>query len=223
MGTVIRFSIIFSSPASVPLVAAGPVVGWIVSALEGAVVVGGVSALGAGLYSQGIPKNSVLKYETEIRDGKYRAYRPWYGGGSRACSRDHQPCDPRFAGRSSSFGFRELAFLTLSANEFARDDSSDDSAKVKARIIHQQTNHETNRRFVRLWRTWNSTPLDFQRKDGSWHGPKRQEPRLVHVEPWNLQRNLFPANRQGLHPRHGIHCHRWQGLLLRGEVRHGLQ
>jgi hypothetical protein len=35
------------------------------------VVVGGVSALGAGLYSQGIPKNSVLKYETDIKNGKF--------------------------------------------------------------------------------------------------------------------------------------------------------
>ncbi len=44
---------------------------WIVSALEGAVVVGGVSALGAGLFSQGIPRNSVLKHETEIKEGKF--------------------------------------------------------------------------------------------------------------------------------------------------------
>jgi hypothetical protein len=64
-------SALFFIPGVGPLVAAGPVVVWIVSALEGAVVVGGVSALGAGLYSQGIPKNSVLKYETEIREGKF--------------------------------------------------------------------------------------------------------------------------------------------------------
>jgi hypothetical protein len=64
-------SALFFIPGVGPLVAAGPVVVWIVSALEGAVVVGGVSALGAGLLSQGIPKNSVLKYETEIKEGKF--------------------------------------------------------------------------------------------------------------------------------------------------------
>ena len=32
---------------------------------------GGVSALGAGLFSLGIPKNSVVKYETSIKAGKF--------------------------------------------------------------------------------------------------------------------------------------------------------
>lgn len=49
----------------------GPLVAWIVDALEGAVVVGGLSALGAGLYSIGIPKNSVVKYEKAISADKY--------------------------------------------------------------------------------------------------------------------------------------------------------
>jgi uncharacterized membrane protein len=44
---------------------------WVVGALEGAVVVGGISALGAALYSIGIPKDSVMKYETAIKAGKY--------------------------------------------------------------------------------------------------------------------------------------------------------
>lgn len=38
-----------------------------ISAIEGAVVVGGLSALGAALYSSGIPKNSVLAYETAVK------------------------------------------------------------------------------------------------------------------------------------------------------------
>ena len=50
---------------------AGPVVGWLLGALGEAVLVGGLSALGAGLYSQGIPKNSVLKYDTAIKSGKF--------------------------------------------------------------------------------------------------------------------------------------------------------
>jgi hypothetical protein len=58
-------------PGVGPVVAAGSIVTWIVAALEGAVVVGGLSALGAGLFSLGIPKNSVVKYETSIKAGKF--------------------------------------------------------------------------------------------------------------------------------------------------------
>ena len=64
-------SAVFLIPGVGPLVVAGPLVGWIVGALEGAVVVGGVNAIGAGLYSLGIPKNSVLQYEEDITTGKY--------------------------------------------------------------------------------------------------------------------------------------------------------
>ena len=48
-----------------------PLAAWVVGALEGAVVVGGLSAVGAGLYSIGIPKDSILKYETAIKTDKY--------------------------------------------------------------------------------------------------------------------------------------------------------
>ena len=37
------------------------------SGIENAIVVGGLSALGAALYSLGIPKDSVLAYETAIK------------------------------------------------------------------------------------------------------------------------------------------------------------
>ena len=50
---------------------AGPIVAWIVGALEGAAVVGGLSALGAGLYSIGIPKDSILKYETAVKADQF--------------------------------------------------------------------------------------------------------------------------------------------------------
>jgi hypothetical protein len=43
-------------PGIGPVLLAGPLVAWIVGALEGAVLVGGVSAIGAGLYGMGIPK-----------------------------------------------------------------------------------------------------------------------------------------------------------------------
>jgi uncharacterized membrane protein len=63
-------SAFFWVPGIGPLLVAGPLVTAIVAALEEAVLVGGFSALGAGLYSIGIPKNSVLQYETEVKNGK---------------------------------------------------------------------------------------------------------------------------------------------------------
>jgi hypothetical protein len=64
-------SAFFFIPGIGPLVVAGPLVSWIVGALEGAVVVGGLSALGAGLYSLGIPKDSILQYETALKTDKF--------------------------------------------------------------------------------------------------------------------------------------------------------
>ena len=61
----------FWVPGVGPLLVGGPLVAWIVGASEGAIAVGGLSALGAGLYSIGIPKNSVLKYETAIKADKF--------------------------------------------------------------------------------------------------------------------------------------------------------
>jgi len=58
-------------PTVGPLLLAGPVVGWVVVALESAAVVGGVSAVGAGLYGIGIPKDSIVRYEAALRDGSY--------------------------------------------------------------------------------------------------------------------------------------------------------
>ena len=61
----------FAIPGIGPVLVAGPLVAWIVGALEGAVVVGGLSAVGAGLYSIGIPKDSVLKYESALKADKF--------------------------------------------------------------------------------------------------------------------------------------------------------
>jgi uncharacterized membrane protein len=58
-------------PGIGPLVVGGPLVSWIIGALEGAVVVGGLSAVGAALYSIGIPKGSILKYETSLKANKF--------------------------------------------------------------------------------------------------------------------------------------------------------
>ena len=64
-------SAFFFIPGIGPLIVFGPLVGWIAGALEGAVVVGGLSALGAGLYSIGIPKNSIMQYETALKSDKF--------------------------------------------------------------------------------------------------------------------------------------------------------
>ncbi len=61
----------FMIPGIGPILIAGPLVAWIVGALEGAVLIGGLSALGAGLYSIGIPKDSVVKYETALKSDKF--------------------------------------------------------------------------------------------------------------------------------------------------------
>ena len=63
-------SAFFWIPGIGQVLVAGPLVMWIVGALEEAALVAGVSALGAGLYSIGIPKNSILQYETEVKNGK---------------------------------------------------------------------------------------------------------------------------------------------------------
>jgi uncharacterized membrane protein len=64
-------SALFFIPGIGPLVVFGPLVSWIIGALEGAVVVGGLGALAAALYSIGIPKDSVVKYETAIKSDKF--------------------------------------------------------------------------------------------------------------------------------------------------------
>jgi uncharacterized membrane protein len=61
----------FAIPGLGPVMVAGPLVAWIVAALENAVVVGGISAIGAGLYSVGIPKDSVLKYDVALKTDKF--------------------------------------------------------------------------------------------------------------------------------------------------------
>lgn len=64
-------SAFFWIPGVGPLLIGGPLVSWLVGALEGAVIFGGLSAIGAALVSIGIPKDSVLDYETAIKAGKF--------------------------------------------------------------------------------------------------------------------------------------------------------
>ena len=64
-------SAFFIIPGIGPLMAAGPLVAWIIGGLEGAAVVGGLSAVGAGMDGIGIPRKSILQYETSLKVGKY--------------------------------------------------------------------------------------------------------------------------------------------------------
>lgn len=64
-------SAFFVIPGVGPLVVMGPLVGWIVGALEGAAVGGAAGVLAAALAGIGIPKDSVVKYEVEVKAGKF--------------------------------------------------------------------------------------------------------------------------------------------------------
>jgi uncharacterized membrane protein len=64
-------SAFFWIPGIGPLLVAGPMVSWIVGALEGAILGAGLSAVGAGLYSIGIPHDSILRFESALKTGKF--------------------------------------------------------------------------------------------------------------------------------------------------------
>ena len=61
----------FLIPGIGPVLVGGPVLAALVGALESAALVGGLSAISAGLVSLGIPKDSAVKYEAEIKADKF--------------------------------------------------------------------------------------------------------------------------------------------------------
>ncbi|WP_299731332.1 general stress protein [uncultured Endozoicomonas sp.] len=61
----------FVIPGIGPLVIAGPLTAAIVGGLEGAAVMGGLSALGGGLAGMGIPKDSIVRYENSLSAGSF--------------------------------------------------------------------------------------------------------------------------------------------------------
>ncbi len=52
-----------------PVLALGPLGAWIAAVLNNVPVFGGLSVFGAGLYSVGIPKDNVLRYEAWVKAG----------------------------------------------------------------------------------------------------------------------------------------------------------
>lgn len=61
----------FMMPDTGPVLVAGPLVGWIVAALENAAIFDGLSAIGAALYSMGISRESVSEFEAAFRACKF--------------------------------------------------------------------------------------------------------------------------------------------------------
>jgi len=63
--------VFFAIPVIGPVVVVGHLAALVIAAIEGvvegAVVVGGLSALGAALFDYGIPKDSVIKYEAAVK------------------------------------------------------------------------------------------------------------------------------------------------------------
>lgn len=64
-------SAFFFIPGIGPVMVGGPLVAWMIGALEAAVVTGGLTALGGALVSIGIPRDSVLQYETALKSSKF--------------------------------------------------------------------------------------------------------------------------------------------------------
>ncbi|WP_277964980.1 hypothetical protein [Pseudomonas sp. RIT-To-2] len=62
---------VFFLPGLGVIALAGPFVAMLVGALEGAAVVGGLSALGAAFMSIGATKDDVIKYDTALKADKY--------------------------------------------------------------------------------------------------------------------------------------------------------
>ncbi len=58
-------------PGIGPVMVGGPLVSWIIGALETAVITGGLTALGGALASIGIPHDSIIRYESALKAGKF--------------------------------------------------------------------------------------------------------------------------------------------------------
>lgn len=64
-------SALFFVPTIGPVVVMGPLVAGLVGALEGAAVGGTLGVIGAALTGVGMPAEAVVKYEQEVRAGKF--------------------------------------------------------------------------------------------------------------------------------------------------------
>lgn len=69
-GLLLGAAVVIVPPMGV-VVAAGPIVAILVGALEGAVLVGGLSAIAAALTSLGLSSDEALRYEGELRADRF--------------------------------------------------------------------------------------------------------------------------------------------------------
>ena len=58
-------------PGIGPVLIAGPLLQWVLRALEETEVTGGMTTIGAALHNLGISKDSVLNYETALKSSKF--------------------------------------------------------------------------------------------------------------------------------------------------------
>ena len=63
--------IFLTIPMVGPVMVLGHLAAMVVAAVEGAVLFGGLSALGAALFSIGIPKDSVIEYEQAVKTARF--------------------------------------------------------------------------------------------------------------------------------------------------------
>ena len=61
----------FWMPGVGPILVGGPLVSTIVDALDGATVHNGLTSLGSALHTMGIPKSSVINYESALKANKF--------------------------------------------------------------------------------------------------------------------------------------------------------
>jgi hypothetical protein len=71
LSSMLRGWALFSIPGTGPLLVVGSLALWIVVVLDNSAIFGGLSALGATLYSMGLTKDTVQDYEEAIRKGSY--------------------------------------------------------------------------------------------------------------------------------------------------------
>lgn len=64
-------SAFFSIPGMGAVLIGGPLVAAMVATLESAVVVGGLSVIGAALYTIGVPEDTIVEYETALKSNKF--------------------------------------------------------------------------------------------------------------------------------------------------------
>ena len=64
------------------------------------------------------------------------------------------------------------------------------------------------------WLAGHSRALDVECEERPRHGRQPRQPRLVHAEPRDSQRDLLSTRRSRMHARPRFHRHRWRDVLL---------